>query len=110
VECTTSSIDNNDKLAKLAGRGLKIRDQLAVSGAGAVVVLPVIVTTEPRATILGDLEKAADLGISVVCKEDIEQIASTSEIVWDTERVFTELRQRIPLKEGDGAAKHSLPF
>lgn len=74
IECTTSHIDKNDKLTQLFGRAQAIRSLLNEAGFQGRRLLAVIVTSLSVGEIAkSDTEKAHQLGISVVAKEDLKE-------------------------------------
>jgi len=75
IECTTGVLNSQNKLMKLVSRTQKVRATLtATSHSGRVT--PVLVTSLPRAAIADEEPEALRLGVSVVTREDIEQLVS----------------------------------
>lgn len=74
VECTLGLLRAESKLSKLSAREAALRKMLATSGLQHVRVLPVIVTAMTRDEVKADLRAAAETGILLLSREDIEAI------------------------------------
>lgn len=104
VECTVGLLNENDKLAKLVQRTKLIKTKLAEAGHGRLEVQATIVTPLSRGEVAADLEIAEEHGIAVVCKEDLERLASQVALPPNADRLFTDSRRLIP------GSNPSLPF
>ena len=74
VECTLGLLRADGKLSKLAARAANVRDSLSASNMKHLRVLPVIVTAMPSVQIAADAGPAADLGVLVITREDLDQV------------------------------------
>jgi hypothetical protein len=96
AEVTLGPIDANGKLSKLASRAFGIKQRLAQIGQTNAEVLPMVVTSEARGAITGDLMKAANSGIAVVTREELRQLAAQQNFVLNSEQAFELLKKQIP--------------
>ena len=74
VECTVGLLHAKGKLSKLAARTVTVPDSLAASNMKHLRVLPVIVTAMTREQVEADAGPAADLGVLVVTREDLDEV------------------------------------
>ena len=74
VECTLGLLRADGKLSKLNARTVSVRDLLAASNMKHLRVLPVIVTALTREQVEADAGPAADLGVLVVTREDLDGV------------------------------------
>jgi hypothetical protein len=74
IECTIGIPNENNKISKLIARVGRIRESLLNSGNAHVEVLPIIVTTSPRASVPKDIEEAGKHGVVVITRENIDSI------------------------------------
>lgn len=74
VECTLGLLRADSKLSKLNARTVNVRDSLAASNMKHLRVLPVIVTAMTREQVEADAGPAADLGVLVVTREDLDGV------------------------------------
>ncbi len=74
VECTLGLLRAEGKLSKLNARTVNVRDSLAASNMKHLRVLPVIVTAMTRGQVEADAGPAADLGVLVVTREDLDEV------------------------------------
>lgn len=72
IECTLGLLRAESKLSKLSAREASLRKMLARSGFQHVRVLPVIVTAMTRDEVRADLSAAAETGVLVLTREDLE--------------------------------------
>lgn len=72
VECTTGLLRAEGKLSKLAARTASLRNLLDASNMRQLRVLPVIVTAMTKDEVKADLQQAAETGILVLTKENLE--------------------------------------
>jgi hypothetical protein len=74
VECTLGLLRADGKLSKLAARTVNVRDSLAASNLKHLRVLPVIVTAMTSDQVAADAGPAADVGVLVVTREDLDEV------------------------------------
>ena len=74
VECTLGLLRADSKLSKLAARTANVRDALAASNMKHLRVLPVIVTAMTTDQVEADAGPAADTGVLVVTREDLDEV------------------------------------
>jgi hypothetical protein len=74
IECTLGLLRADSKLPKLNARTVNVRDLLAASNMKHLRVLPVMVTAMTREQVEADAGPAADLGVLVVTREDLDEV------------------------------------
>lgn len=74
VECTTGHPDRRGKLQKLYKRAADVRDFWQRRGLTFSTVQAVLVTAMPRANTSEVATEAIDLGVSLICREDIDRL------------------------------------
>jgi hypothetical protein len=74
VECTLGLLRAEGKLSRLAARTVNVRDSLAASNMKHLRVLPVIVTAMTAKQVAADAGPAADLGVLVITREDLDEV------------------------------------
>ncbi|MDC6170839.1 hypothetical protein [Paucibacter sp. XJ19-41] len=72
VECTLGLLRSESKLSKLGARAATLRETLATSNMRHVRVLPVIVTAMTAEQVKSDADQAAEIGVLVLTREDLE--------------------------------------
>ncbi|MBI5319643.1 hypothetical protein [Bradyrhizobium sp.] len=95
VECTVGLLKAGDKLAKLVARHVILRDRLDKSNSGHLKLLPIMVSTLPRAELQADLEQAERLGVLVLAREQLDQIVSRTMIANNPDELFQEAEKRV---------------
>ena len=91
VECTTGHPDRDDKLSKLFTRAQALRATMDRAGLQQCRLLPVLVTAFARNEIpAAELTKAAEMKISVVCKENLEATLQRATFGENAERIYAE--------------------
>jgi hypothetical protein len=96
VECTTGLLRADNKLPKLVGRYATVRQRLDQSNNGHVKLLPIMVSTLPRAELQADLEQAEKLGVLVLAKEELDQIVIRTAVgANNPDEVFSEAEKRV---------------
>lgn len=95
VDCTTGLPNESNKVSKLISRTERIRASLQSSGHSHIDVLPVIVTTAPRATIQRDITDAASHGVAVVARENIDNLLQRVRIPPSPSQLFAEAKALI---------------
>lgn len=74
VECTLGLLRAEGKLSRLAARTVNVRDSLAASNMKHLRVLPVIVTAMTGEQVAADAGPAAELGVLVITREDLDEV------------------------------------
>lgn len=74
VECTLGMLRAEGKLSRLAARTVYVRDSLAASNMTHLRVLPVIVTAMTGEQVAADAGPAAELGVLVITREDLDEV------------------------------------
>ena len=74
VECTLGMLRAEGKLSRLAARTVNVRDSLAASNMTHLRVLPVIVTAMTGEQVAADAGPAAELGVLVITREDLDEV------------------------------------
>ncbi|KER71894.1 hypothetical protein HR51_16765 [Burkholderia cepacia] len=96
VECTLGLLRAESKLSKLSAREASLRKMLATSGLQHLRVLPVIVTAMTKDEVKADLNAAAETGILVLTREDLEAIFDGGRLRFaNANQLFEEALQRI---------------
>jgi hypothetical protein len=95
VECTTGLLKAENKLAKLISRHAILRARLDQSNSGHLKLLPIMVSTLPRAELQADLEQAERLGVLVLAREQIDQILPRTVITNNADELFQEAENRV---------------
>jgi hypothetical protein len=90
VECTVGAIDNKGKLSKLLARSGALVEKLKQTGNPHLKVLPVMVTTLPRAA-LADIDLASAKGVLVVSLEDLQRWLEETLVPRDANHAFEGL-------------------
>ena len=88
VECTLGLLRAEGKLSKLAARTVNVRDSLDASNMKHLRVLPIIATTMTREQVKADAGPAADLGVLVVTREDLDEVQNELIRFPDAESMF----------------------
>jgi hypothetical protein len=95
VECTTGLLKAENKLAKLVSRHATLRSRLDQSSNGHLKLLPIMVSTLPRAELQADLEQAERLGVLVLAREQLDQIVPRTVVRNDPDELFQEAEKRL---------------
>jgi hypothetical protein len=96
VECTLGLLRAESKLSKLSAREAALRKMLVTSGLQHVRVLPVVVTAMTRDEIKADLRAAAETGVLVLSREDIEAIFEGERLRFaNADQVFEQALQKL---------------
>ena len=74
IECTTSDLNENDKLAKLSRRSETLRSKLDKAGYSRSDILPVLATALRSVQVEKQREDADKKKILVLVREDLEQL------------------------------------
>ena len=96
VECTLGLLRAESKLSRLSAREAALREMLAASGLQHVRVLPVIVTAMTKDAIKADLSAAAETGVLVLSREDIEAFFQGASLRFaNADQAFEQGLQRV---------------
>lgn len=95
VECTTGLLKTDQKLPLLVSRAEQVRQGIAASNNQHLRVLPVIVSSRPRAELAADMEQAEKLGILVLSREDIEAAVDRTLVQPNPEQIYDEAITKI---------------
>jgi hypothetical protein len=91
IECTTGHPDRDDKLSKLFTRAQALRGTMDRSGLQQRRLLPVLVTALARNEIpAAELTKAAEMKVSVACREDLEAAIQRATFGENADRIYAE--------------------
>lgn len=104
VECTLGTIDNKGKLLKLSNRLKEVQGAMAQAGLKWIRVSPVVVTTQTTSEVAPDLERAANLGISVISKEVIQELTDKTVFQPNADALVHELRKKQEAYKANKAA------
>lgn len=74
IECTTTDVGRSGKLLKLSQRTREIKETIGQTGTEIVHVLPVMCTTLYRDETKACWDEAADFGIALVCRENLQNL------------------------------------
>jgi hypothetical protein len=105
IECTIGFLNQKDKLAKLARRTQLIKDK---AGDDSIQVLPVIVTQLSRKEIEAHLAEAGNLGITVICREELENALNQIPLPPVPDQFFQGLKRLIPGSDSDSSFGNSI--
>jgi hypothetical protein len=96
VECTTGLLRAESKLSKLSARDAALRKMLSTSGLQHVRVLPVIVTAMTRDEVKADLGAAAETGVLVLTKEDLEAVLNDGRLRFaNADQLFEQALEKL---------------
>ncbi len=96
VECTLGLLRAESKLSKLSAREASLRKMLTTSGLHDLRVLPVIVTAMTKDEVKADLNAAAETGVLVLTREDLDAIFDSGRLRFaNADQLFEEALQRI---------------
>lgn len=88
VECTTGLLKADNKMPKLVARSSSVRERLNHTGNSHVKLLPVMVSSLPRAELQADLDQATRLGVLVIAREELDQLMVRTIIPNDADKMF----------------------
>ncbi|MCS6472220.1 hypothetical protein NX871_19940 [Burkholderia thailandensis] len=107
VECTLGLLRAESKLSKLGARAASLRKTLSASGLQHVRVLPVIITAMTRDEIKADLGAAAETGVLVLTREDMEAVFQGERLRFSNpDQLFEEALGKL----ADSDTTHGLPM
>ncbi|MBL8711713.1 MAG: hypothetical protein JNM12_02350 [Alphaproteobacteria bacterium] len=76
VECTIADPNNKGKLFKLHARTEILKEHYKKKGYTIELIRPVLFTSLPKANTVAHRGSAANFGISLICREDIEALVA----------------------------------
>jgi len=100
IECTVGDINNKGKIHKLHDRVQDISRRTNTAELGINAVLGVIFTNLPRAKTAEHHKALANLGISLLCAEEIAHLIDLTTYNPNTKRVVDYINACIPNEEG----------
>ncbi|MFL9954187.1 hypothetical protein PQR65_12350 [Paraburkholderia nemoris] len=96
VECTLGLLRAESKLSKLSAREASLRKMLATSGLQHLRVLPIIVTAMTKDEVKADLNAAAETGVLVLTREDLEAVFDSDRLRFaNADQLFERALQRL---------------
>lgn len=96
VECTLGLLRAESKLSKLSAREASLRKMLATSGLQHLRVLPIIVTAMTKEEVKADLNAAAETGVLVLTREDLEAVFDSDRLRFaNADQLFERALQRL---------------
>lgn len=73
AECTLGLLKADSKLSKLGARVASLREMLDAANMRHLQILPVIITAMTRDQVKADLQQAAEMGVLVLTRENLEE-------------------------------------
>lgn len=96
VECTLGLLRAESKLSKLSAREASTKELLGASGMHHLRVLPVIVTAMTKDQVKADLAQAAETGVLVLTREDLEAVIDNEQLRFaNADQLVDKALQRI---------------
>ena len=108
VECTTGLLKADQKLSLLHQRAQSVRRSLDDMQFNHLHVLPVIVTSKPRAEVEPDIEQAEKLSVLVLAREAIDELLNRTLTLPNADQLYNEALQVVQAAEAI-CTRHSLP-
>ena len=103
IECTITDVGRSGKLLKLSQRAREVREAANQGGVGIPHILPAMFTSLLRDETKACWEEAADFGIALVCRENIENLIGRVEAPLTAQALYEVALTLIPKKnEGQG--------
>jgi hypothetical protein len=96
VECTTGDVNSRGKLQRLHDRAKSIRASLDNSPARPTAVVPIVFTSTPRSETAAHWAVAANLGIALVCREEIVELLGQLEAPPTPDQLYAAAASLIP--------------
>jgi len=97
IECTTGTLDQKDKLAKLVHRTAMIEAKVAAEADDSVDVQAVIVSALSKEELGADFKRAGEHKIAVLSKPDLEKALEQLALHPDADRFFEHLKKSVPV-------------
>jgi hypothetical protein len=110
VECTTGLLKAENKLALLHSRAAAVRRSLDASSNTIQRVLPVIVTSRTRSEVAPDIEAAEKLGIHVITREGLEEVALRTMLQPNADQVYAGAERIVAAALEKHQAQGGLPL
>jgi len=92
IDCTIRFPNENNKVSKLLSRTDQIRAMLQSSGNAYIEILPVVITALSRNSIDNDIREAAQRGVVVLTKENIDDLMQRVIIPPTPSQLFAEAK------------------
>lgn len=93
VECTTGLTSREGKLSNLLHRVAALKKRLSAGGFDQAQVLGVAITTKPRDEVASDIREAAQSGVLVWTRDDLDSGLSRTLAPSDADKVFSEMQR-----------------
>lgn len=97
VECTVGLPDQDDQVAKVYQRAEALRRTLSGSGWPGIRVMPVVVTSLTEGDIRLHKAPAQKQGVTILCREDIEQALLRIRLPADADQFFKQASEQLKL-------------
>lgn len=101
VECTIGSPNHKGKLLKLHNRAEKLRQHFQTKGLSVELIRPIVFTNISKENIHEDRAEAANYRISIVTKEDYEDLINRIPNPPSEQELYEAALNAIPTKEQD---------
>ena len=108
VECTTGLLKADQKLSLLHERAQSVRRSLDDMQFNHLHVLPVIVTSKPRAEVEPDIEQAEKLSVLVLAREAIDELLNRTLTLPNADQLYNEALQAVQAAKAKYAPVKSL--
>lgn len=95
VECTVGMLRTDNKLPTVVRRANELRQRLHDGGSAHLRVIPVIVTSLPRSSVIAEIEQAERLGVGVATRETLEAAIERTLLPLHAEAIFIETEKQI---------------
>ncbi len=105
IECTVGLLKAQNKLANLVRRSFAIRERMQAAALVPPTVLPVIVTRLRRAEVEAELDAAAEAGVLVLTRENLEAAMNEALLLQDGDAVFRRGLEAVESARTELAAK-----
>ena len=105
IECTNTHPGKDNKLLKLFKRATLLREFAKQKSLAIKSIIPVLATSLPRSETKSDWPQAAELGVSLICREEINWLIGKLDLPPNSQD-FAKLAARcIPQKDEDEQTK-----
>jgi len=108
VECTTGLLGADKKMALIHERAQMVRRRLDASSFQTTPVLPIMVTSKPRADVQPDIEQAERLGIFVLTRESIAEAMDRTLVLPNTDQIYLEAQQAVEAAQARALSKNQV--
>ncbi|MGO7185946.1 hypothetical protein ACCT14_32005 [Rhizobium brockwellii] len=103
VECTVGMLRTDNKLPTVVRRANELRQRLHDGGSAHLRVMPVIVTSLPKSSVIAEIEQAERLGVAVATRETLEAAIERTLLPPHPEAIFIETEKQI----AEASARHT---